>query len=43
MNRTISEKQLEANRRNAQRSTGPRTGEGKKVSALNARRHNLTG
>ena len=43
MNRTISEKQLEANRRNAQRSTGPRTDEGKKVSALNARRHNLTG
>ena len=39
----ISEKQLEANRRNAQRSTGPRTDEGKKVSALNARRHNLTG
>ncbi len=39
----ISEKQLEANRRNAQRSTGPRTEEGKKVSALNARRHNLTG
>jgi hypothetical protein len=39
----ISEKQLEANRRNAQRSTGPKTEEGKKVSALNARRHNLTG
>jgi hypothetical protein len=39
----ISEKQLEANRRNAHRSTGPRTEEGKKVSALNARRHNLTG
>ena len=39
----ISQKQLEANRRNAQRSTGPRTEEGKKVSALNARRHNLTG
>ncbi len=39
----ISEKQLEANRRNAQRSTGPRTEEGKKASALNARRHNLTG
>jgi hypothetical protein len=39
----ISEKQLAANRRNAQRSTGPRTEEGKKVSALNARRHNLTG
>jgi hypothetical protein len=39
----ISEKQLAANRRNAQRSTGPRTEEGRKVSALNARRHNLTG
>jgi hypothetical protein len=39
----ISQKQLEANRRNAQRSTGPRTEEGKRVSALNARRHNLTG
>src|ERR1700744_1230039 len=39
----ISEKQLEANRRNAHRSTSPRTEEGKKVSALNARRHNLTG
>ncbi len=39
----ISEKQLEANRRNAQRSTGPKTEEGKKASALNARRHNLTG
>ena len=39
----ISEKQLEANRRNAQRSTGPRTEEGKNVAALNARRHNLTG
>jgi hypothetical protein len=39
----ISEKQMEANRRNAQRSTGPRTEEGKKVAALNARRHNLTG
>ena len=39
----ISGKQLEANRRNAQRSTGPKTAEGKKVSALNARRHNLTG
>jgi hypothetical protein len=38
-----SEKQLEANRRNAQRSTGPKTEEGKKVAALNARRHNLTG
>ncbi len=39
----ISEKQLAANRRNAQRSTGPKTDEGKKVADLNARRHNLTG
>jgi hypothetical protein len=39
----ISDKQLEANRRNAKRSAGPRTEEGKKVAALNARRHNLTG
>ena len=39
----LSRKQLAANRWNAQRSTGPRTGEGKKTPALNARRHNLTG
>jgi hypothetical protein len=34
--------QLEANRRNAQQSTGPRTEEGKKTSSLNALRHGLT-
>ena len=39
----ISEKQLEANRRNAQRSTGPRTGEGKERSSRNNLRHGLTG
>src|ERR1700749_3344602 len=39
----ITKKQLAANRRNAQRSTGPKTEEGKKIAALNARRHNLTG
>jgi hypothetical protein len=39
----ITEKQLAANQRNAQLSTGPRTEEGKKNSSLNARRHNLTG
>ncbi len=38
-----SEKQTEANRRNAQKSTGPRTGEGKRKSRLNAFKHGLTG
>src|SRR3954447_8766104 len=35
----ISEKQLEANRANAQASTGPKTQEGKNRSRLNAFRH----
>ena len=39
----ISEKQLEANRRNAQRSTGPNTAEGKERSSRNNLRHGLTG
>jgi hypothetical protein len=39
----LSDKQLAANRANAQRSTGPKTEEGKRRSSLNARRHNLTG
>jgi hypothetical protein len=39
----ISEKQLEANRRNALRSTGPKTIEGKSNSSRNNLRHGLTG
>jgi hypothetical protein len=39
----LSEKQLAANRANAQRSTGPQSVEGKNRSRLNAIRHNLTG
>jgi hypothetical protein len=39
----ISEKQLEANRRNARRSTGPKTDQGKTRSRRNNLRHGLTG
>lgn len=37
--RPTSSKQIEANRRNALRSTGPRTPEGKHASRLNAFKH----
>ena len=38
----ISLQRLEANRRNALRSTGPRTEDGKQRSRVNALRHGLT-
>jgi len=41
MKKLMSEKQVAANRRNAQRSTGPRTDTGKSVSRLNAAKHGL--
>jgi hypothetical protein len=37
-----TEKQIAANRRNAQRSTGPRTAAGKSISSRNALRHGLS-
>ena len=37
-----SDKQIAANRANAQKSTGPKTAAGKLISAQNARRHGLS-
>jgi hypothetical protein len=40
--KSLSDKQLAANRANATRSTGPRTSEGKARAALNSRKHGLS-
>jgi hypothetical protein len=40
--RKISQAKIEANRRNARASTGPRTPEGKAIVAKNGRRHGLS-
>src|SRR5262249_42653240 len=37
-----TDRQLEANRRNAKRSTGPKTEKGKAMSSRNALKHGLT-
>ena len=37
-----TDKQIEANRRNAQKSTGPKTDSGRNTSSMNALRHGLT-
>jgi hypothetical protein len=42
MSSTLNVVQIEANRRNAQQSTGPRSEAGKRTSSLNALRHGLT-
>ena len=39
----VSERRIEANRKNAQRSTGPRTEAGRARSSMNALRHGITG
>lgn len=36
-----SPRKIEANRRNAKKSTGPKTSEGKSISSWNSRRHGL--
>ena len=38
---TVTQEKLEANRKNAQRSTGPRTPDGKLASSLNALKHGI--
>ena len=42
MSRMTSPAKIRANRRNARRSTGPRSRAGKAIAARNSRRHGLT-
>ena len=42
MSNIISHKKLKANRRNALKSSGPKTIDGKKLSSLNSLKHGLT-
>src|SRR5579883_3039148 len=39
----VSDRRIEANRKNAQRSTGPRSDSGRARSSMNALRHGITG
>jgi hypothetical protein len=41
MNKTMSPEQIEANRRNALKSTGPQTPQGKTASSMNALKHGI--
>jgi len=41
MNKKMSPKQIEANRRNAQKSTGPKTPQGRAISKMNALKHGI--
>jgi hypothetical protein len=41
MSKTMSPKQVVANQRNAQKSTGPKTANGRAVSKMNALKHGI--
>ena len=40
--KSVSQRKIDANRQNAQKSTGPKTSEGKAKTCLNAQKHGLT-